>query len=376
MTAPFYVKAIFAPRDIEAFIKFPFRLYRREPHWVPPLIMERREFFHPRKNPVFEYAQVQLFTALRRGTVVGTIAAIQNERYCRYHPEDEQVGFFGIFECEPDQAVANALFNAAADWLKQHGKRVMRGPVNLTTNDVVGLLVDGFEDDPTVMMPYNPPYYAEQLEAAGFTKAKDLFAFSLTTGEYHGRLERVAARLAQGGRFRIRPVDMKQWKAELEFVRSCYNSAWARNWGFVPWTDRELAAIAKELKPLVDPRLAFMAEVDGGPAGFLIAVPDANQAIKLAQGRLFPFGLLRILWKLKVAKCSRLRTMAMGVLPQYRKRGLDALLVHHLIENAPRLGYHSSEMGWVLEDNRPMLDALEQIQAYRTKTYRVYDRVI
>ena len=362
--------------ELEAFIRFPFRLHRLEPHWVPPLLMERHDFFDPRKNPVYEYAQVQPFAALRAGEVVGTIVAVRNGRYGQFHPEEGHVGFFGCFDCVPEQAVADALFAAAGGWLKEAGLGVMRGPVNLTTNDVVGLLVDGFQDDPAIMMPYNPPSYAGHFEAAGFRKAKDLYAFSLTTAEYHGRLDRVSARLAERGGLAIRPVDLGRWKDELEFVRACYNEAWAGNWGFVPWTDRELDFIAKELKPLVDPRLAFMVEIKGVSAGFAISVPDANEAIKRARGHLFPFGLARLLWKLKVEKCSRLRTIAMGVLPRYRRLGLDAFLVHHLIRNATEMGYRGAEMGWVLEDNLPMLSALEQIKARRTKTYRVYDRAL
>ena len=376
MSAGLRVQPVAEPAELEAFIGFPFRLLRDEPHWVPPLYMERREFYHPGKNPLFEYAQVQLFSALRGPDVVGTIAAVRNDRYGQFHPLEAHVGFFGSYDCVPEQEVADALFAAAGGWLKEQGKTVMRGPVNLTTNDVVGLLVDGFGDDPALMMPYNPPYYAGQFDAAGFTQAKDLFAFSLTTREYAGRLDRVTRRLAERGRIRIRPVDLGRWKEELEFVRSCYNQAWADNWGFVPWTDRELDFIAKELKPLIDPRLAFMAEVEGVPAGFAISVPDANEAIKLARGRLFPLGLLKILWKLKVTKCSRIRTIAMGVLPQHRKRGLDAFLVGHLIESAKAMGYSGSEMGWILEDNLPMLSALEQIKARKTKTYRVYDRSV
>ena len=360
--------------DLEAFIRFPFHLHRNQAHWVPPLLAERREFFHPDRNPVYEYSRVQLFMAFRDGAPAGTIAAVRNDRYGIYHPGEADVGFFGAFECLDDPAVAEALFRAAGDWLKAQGKGVLRGPVNLTTNDVVGLLVEGFDDDPAIMMPWNPPYYAGLLEASRFAKAKDLFAFELTQGEYGGRLDQVAARLAAAGRFRIRPVDLGRFRDELEFVRSCYNVAWAANWGFVPWTDRELAFLAKELKPLVVPDLALMAEVDGSPAGFVIAVPDANEALKRAQGRLFPLGLARILWKLKVSKCSRLRTIAMGVLPQHRRRGLDALLVHQLTVNGLRKGYMSSEMGWVLEDNAPMLAALAQLRARRTKTYRVYDR--
>ncbi len=376
MTDPCQVQAVGSRAELEGFIRFPFRLLRDEPHWVPPLLMERRDFFDPGKNPLYEYAQVQPFAALRAGEVVGTIVAVRNGRYGQFHPEDAHVGFFGCFDCVPEQAVADALFGAAGAWLKERGMGVMRGPVNLTTNDVVGLLVDGFQDDPAIMMPYNPPSYAGQFEAAGFRKAKDLFAFTLTIQEYRGQLDHVSAKLAERGGIRIRPVDLGRWKDELEFVRSCYNEAWANNWGFVPWTDRELDFIARELKPLIDPRLAFMCEVNGVPAGFAISVPDANEAIKRARGRLFPFGLLKLLWKLKVEKCSRIRTIAMGVLPRYRRRGLDAFLVHHLIQGATGMGYSTGEMGWVLEDNVPMLSALDQIKARRTKTYRVYDRAL
>jgi GNAT superfamily N-acetyltransferase len=272
--------------------------------------------------------------------------------------------------------VANALFDAAAAWLKAEGKTVLRGPVNLTTNDVVGLLVEGFDDDPAILMPYNPPYYRLQFEAAGFAKAKDLYAYYMAVKDYQGQFDAVAQRLQQSGRFKIRPVDLGKWTQELEFVRSTYNVAWADNWGFVPWTDRELAFIAKELKPLIDPRLAFVVEVDGTPAGFLIAVPDAHEAIKLAKGRLLPFGLLRILWKLKVQGCHRIRTVAMGVLPAFRRKGLDAFLVHHLSVQARTLGFDGSELSWILEDNKPMLGHLEHLGARRTKTYRVYDRPI
>jgi GNAT superfamily N-acetyltransferase len=223
------------------------------------------------------------------------------------------------------------------------------------------------------MMPYNHAYYGGQLESAGLTKAKDLFAFSLTESNYKGQIDEVAERLQARGRIKIRPIDLARLHRELEFVRTCYNSAWAKNWGFVPWTDRELAFIAKELKPLVDRRFAFVAEIDGKPAGFSISIPDANQAIKLARGRLFPFGLLKILWKLKVRKCSRLRTIAMGVLPEHRRRGIDVILVHHLIRNSVGTG---SEMGWVLEDNEPMLSMLRRLGAEKTKTYRVYDRPV
>jgi GNAT superfamily N-acetyltransferase len=365
------------PEDVEAFIRFPFGLHRLEKHWVPPLLLERQEFLDPRKNPVYEYAKVQLFLARRGSEVVGTIAAVRNDRYGQYHPEEAHVGFFGLYECVADQSVADALFAAACAWLKGEGLTVARGPVNLTTNDVVGLLVEGFDLDNAVMMPYNPPYYAHQFVAAGFTKTKDLYAYYLGREEEASRrLEPIAARLARDGHVKVRPLDLGRWKQELAFVRATYNVAWKDNWGFVPWTDREMAFIAKELKPLVDPRFAFVGEVDGVPAGFIVSVPDANEALKLAKGKLLPTGLLKILWKLKVSGCTGLRTMIMGVLPEYRRRGLDLLMIHHTVVNSRKTSYLGAELSWVLEDNRALLSPLEQLGARRTKTYRVYDRPI
>jgi GNAT superfamily N-acetyltransferase len=252
----------------------------------------------------------------------------------------------------------------------------MRGPTNFTTNDVVGLLVEGFDDDPTILMPYNPPYYAEQFDAFGLSKVKDLFAVALRAEEYGGQLDKLAEKLLARSHVAFRQIDLRRWHEELGFLRRCYNEAWARNWGFVPWTDRELAAIAKELKPLIDPRLAFVGEVDGQPAAISIAVPDANEALKLARGRLFPLGLAKILWRVKVVGCRRLRVMALGVLPKYRRLGLDALLIQRTIRRGITLGYEGAEAGWILEDNEAMLSWLEHIKVRRTKVYRVFDKAL
>ena len=362
--------------EIEQYIRFPFGLYSQFPHWVPPLLMERRDFLNPRKNPVYEYAEIQPFLARRGTRVVGTITALENSRFGQFHPTERHVGFFGLYECERDPEASRALLAAAAGWLKARGLSVIRGPTNFTTNDVLGLLVEGFDDDPAILMPYNPPYYAEQLAQFGFSKAKDLYALEVRAEQYKGQLEALARRVLQNSRIRVRPVDLKRWNAELEFVRRCYNEAWANNWGFVPWTDRELAAIAKELKPLIDPRLAFVGEVDGQPAAIAIAVPDANEALKLARGHLFPLGLIKILWHVKVTRCRRVRVLALGVLPQYRRLGLDGVLIQRMIQNGIPLGYQGAEVGWILEDNEAMLRPLRHIDARRTKVYRVYDRAL
>ncbi len=376
MPADLRIEPANARGEIEQYVKFPFELYRGFPHWVPPLLMERRDFLNPRKNPVYEYAEIQPFIARRGRDVVGTITAIKNRRFGDFHPAERHVGFFGLYECRQDAEASAALLGAAGDWLRERAVTVMRGPTNFTTNDVLGLLVEGFDDDPSILMPYNPPYYADQFSTFGLRKVKDLYALEVTAERYTGQLERLSSALLARGRATVRPVDLSRWHEELEFVRRCYNEAWVKNWGFVPWTDRELAALAKELKPLIDPRLAFVGEVDGQPAAISIAVPDAHEALKLARGRLFPLGLLKVIWRIKVAGCRRMRVLALGVLPKYRRLGLDALLIQRTIASGLSLGYRRAELGWILEDNEAMLRPLEHIAAERTKVYRVYDRAL
>ena len=337
------------PAQIEAFIRFPFELYRGYPHWVPPLLMERRDFLNPKKNPLYEYAQVRPLIARSNGRVVGTIAAVRNDRYGQYHNDERGVGFFGLYECIDDQAVAYALLGAAAAWLGEQGFNVMRGPVNLTTNDVVGLLVDGFDDDPVLLMPYNPPYYAAQLESFGLRKCKDLLAFEATVAQSTGKLDEIADKLLARGRCTIRPVNLSRFRDELEFL-------------------------AKELKPLVDPRLTFVGEVDGKPAGISISIPDANEGLRLAKGHLFPTGLLKLLWRVKVRRCRRVRTVALGVLPEHRRLGLETILIQRTIRNSGELGYFGGELGWILEDNEAMLRPIRRLGARQTKVFRVYDR--
>jgi GNAT superfamily N-acetyltransferase len=363
-------------RGVEAFLRFPFTLYRGDPHWVPPLLMERRAFLDPRRNPIYEYAAVRLFLARRGGQVAGTIAAVRNDRYGAFHPDEAHVGFFGLYECVEDAEVSDALLEASARWLRGQGKTVMRGPTNLTTNDVMGLLVEGFEDDPVLLMPYNPGYYAAQLESFGLRKAKDLLAFEVVSERSRGRLDQAAARVLGRDRFTARRVDMRRWRRELEFVRRCYNEAWAANWGFVPWTDRELEFMASELKPLVDPALVHFVEANGEPVGFSIGVPDAHEALKRAGGRLLPLGLPRILWKLKVEGCRRIRVLALGVLPRWRRLGLETVLIQRTIHDGLERGYRRAEVGWVLEDNEAMIRSLGRIGAERTKRFRVYDRPV
>ncbi|ATB48070.1 N-acetyltransferase [Corallococcus macrosporus] len=359
------------------FIRLPYPLYKNDPHWVPPLEMERRDFLDPKKNPFFEYGELELFLARRGPDVVGRIAAIRNPRHMELHGTKE--GFFGLFECVNDAGVARSLLEAGASWLRQRGMDAMLGPANLSSNQDWGLLIEGFDSPPAVMMPHNPPYYAALLEACGLTKAKDLYAFELSSSaQPPEKVVRISEKIRQRDGVVVRPVDMKNLDAEVKRIRDIYNSAWEKNWGFVPFTDAEFDHLAKELKTVVRPELALMAEVQGEPVAFSLTVPDANQAIRAANGRLTTFGLPIGLVKLALAsrRINRLRLIILGIKEGYRRRGLDAILYLDTLRTAKRLGYVGGEISWTLEDNHLVNRAIESMGAQRSKTYRVYQRAL
>ncbi|NVJ01995.1 N-acetyltransferase [Myxococcus sp. AM009] len=359
------------------FIRLPYALYQSDPHWVAPLEMERRDFLDPKKNPFFEYGELELFLARRGPVVVGRIAAIRNPRHMELHGTKE--GFFGLFECVNDAGITRSLLEAAASWLRQRGMNAMLGPANLSSNQEWGLLIDGFDTPPAVMMPHNPPYYAALLEACGLTKAKDLYAYELSSSaQPPEKVVRIAEKLRVRDGVVVRPVNMKDLDAEVKRIRDIYNSAWEKNWGFVPFTDAEFDHLAKELKTVVRPELALVAEIQGEPVAFSLTVPDANQAIRAANGRLTTFGLPIGLVKLALAsrRINRLRLIILGIKEGYRRRGLDAILYLDTLRTAKRLGYVGGEISWTLEDNHLVNRAIESMGAQRSKTYRVYTRAL
>jgi GNAT superfamily N-acetyltransferase len=325
-------------------------------------------------HPFYQHAQAQLFLARNGdGQVVGRVAAIKNDAHTAQHHDG--VGFFGFFESERDPAIAAALFDAARAWLSSRGLRVMRGPVSPSINDEVGLLIDGFDTPPVVMMPHNPPWYAELVEASGFAKAKDLLAYRhLKASTDVQRVTRMADVLAKRNKIVIRPLNMKHFQAEVDRVRFLYNTAWEANWGAVPMTDAEFADLAKQLKPVVVPDLVAFGEVDGQLAGFALALPDLNVALKHMDGRLLPFGWAKALWYSR--KVPGLRTLTLGVLPQFRRTGLAELLYLTIIRNGLAKGMTYGESSWILEDNYLMRQALEKIGGEAYKTYRLYDKPI
>jgi GNAT superfamily N-acetyltransferase len=371
---PLTIDAVTTARDKKQFIRFPWTIYRGDPHWVPPLLMERRDFLDPAKNPFFEHSDVRLFLAREDGAVVGRIAAIVNHNHVARH--GERAGFFGLFECVDRQEVANALFDAAAASLRAAGMQVMRGPENLSINDDLGLLVKGFDRPPFVMMPHNPPYYERLVEGYGFSKAMDLLAYY---GEHYDqappeRFERGMAVIRKRYRFDIRTLDMKRFDEEVDLIKTVYNEAWEDNWNAIPMTDREFTHLAKDLKLVIDPEMCIIAEVNGRVAGFSLALPDLNRALIKINGRLFPSGLIKLLWHKR--KINGVRVLTMGVLPPYRHMGISTALIYETYKRGGQRGYHVGELSWILETNAPMNNALVNAGFVVHKTYRLYDRAL
>lgn len=357
-------------RGLNRFIAFPYDHYRGDPLWVPPLRMDVRTLLSPRKNPFFQHAEAQYFVGRAEGRTGGRIAAIKNDAHNREH--HDRVGFHGFFESVNDQAVADALFDAAAHWLRAKGCDTMRGPMSPSINEECGLLVEGFDAPPTVMMPHNPPWYGALHERYGFAKAKDLYVFEGAGAEPPERYVRAANVLAERKGITLRPLDMKRFAEEVELVKTLYNQAWEKNWGFIPLTDAEIDHLAKQLKPVVVPELVCFAERAGQVIGFSVALPDLNVALKHnPSGRLFP-GILKILWHAR--RITRIRVLLLGVLPEYRQIGVDALMYHWIWTKGIAKGYRWAEGSWILEDNAPIIKAAERLGFQHYKTYRIYDK--
>ena len=354
------------------FLTLPYRLHQHHARFVPPLRRERAALFDRRRHPFFQHAEAQYFVARHRGRPVGCIEAIVNHAHNRFH--GDRVGFFGAFDCVDDAEVAGALLGQAADWLRDRGLTVMRGPATHSTNETCGLLIEGHGDLPFVGMPWNPSYYAGLLEASGLRKAKDLYSWEMETDrDVPAKMRRLIGRITQDGRIRVRPLEVRDYAAEVRRVMDLYNRSWERNWGFVPLTETEFHYAAAQLRPLVTryPDGVLIAEVAGQPAGFCVGVMDAHQAlVRLRDGRLFPFGLFRLQRGLR--RVDRARVMAFGVLPEYRNLGLDALMTVTILEVARRHGCRRAELGWTLEDNAVINRALAAFTR-RSKTYRLYE---
>ncbi len=372
------VRAARTRRDLKRFIDLPYRLHARDPVWVPPLRRDVESLLSRTKNPFFEHAEAEYFITERDGEVVGRIAAISNRLHNETH--GDRVGFFGFFESVDDQAVADALLEVAAAWCRERNHDVLRGPASFSVNDECGLLVDGFESPPTLMMPHNPRYYVPLLERAGFAKAKDLWVYQGGTEEHYvpvpERLARGTELIRQRQGINLRSLNMKDFQGEVERIKELYNAAWERNWGFVPMTEHEIDHLAEQFKPVVIPEMVPMAEKDGKLIGFGIALPDLNVVFRRHRsGRLFPM-ILDLLWSLKMRRIRRARILLLGVHPDYRGKGVDAMLYHWIWTKSGERQIYWGEAGWILEDNPAMNAGLEKMTFRVYKTYRLYDRTL
>jgi GNAT superfamily N-acetyltransferase len=368
--------------ELMTFISFPWEVYKDDAYWVPPLISERVEFLDREESPFFKHAKGEYFIARRNGKVVGTIAAFTNELYNQFH--ESNVGFFGFFEVFDDPPAAEGLLATAMDWCKQVGHESVIGPAQFSTNDELGLLIDGYNDRPRILMTYNPPRYQAYIESFGFEKAMDLWAYSLSLKEFREnipeKLIRVVEKIRTRKNFHIRPIDMRKFDDEVEKIKYVYNKSWERNWGFVPFTDPEIDRLAASLKPLLDPNVVFLVELEGETIGFGLSLPDLNQPLRLAYPTptsIETVTMLKLVWHWKVRrKVDWLRVFALGVIPEYRGTGVDALMYIETAKAALRRGYKWAEMSWILENNDMMNRSIQMLGGKVYKTYRMYQKSI
>ena len=364
--------------ELARFVRLPMRLSAADPAWIAPLISERMAAFSPGANPFFDHAEVQLWLAVRDGIDVGRISAQIDD----LAPRDagRPAGHFGLIAAVDDAEVFARLLETAEAWLKARGCAVAMGPFNLSINEEVGLLVEGFETPPMVMMGHDRPYAAGRIEAEGYAKAKDVYAYlcKVTDPLPPGVARRVGRGLAPG--VALRMLDMKRYDAEVAELTQILNDAWSGNWGFTPTTEAETRQLAKALKAVIDPRLVWFAEIDGETAGFIVLLPNVNEALAGLDGRLAPFGWAKLLWRLKVKGLKSARVPLMGVRRKFGDSLRGQLLPFQLIDAARNqargLGYEDCELSFILEDNLPMRRICEVVGAHRYKTYRIYEKAL
>ncbi|MFB3885842.1 MAG: N-acetyltransferase [Thermodesulfobacteriota bacterium] len=366
-----HIEEVKSQQDLMAFIRFSREIYKGDRYWVPPLIKDLLSKFSP-KHPFRSHSEMILFMADRAGQPVGRIAGIIDHHYIEFH--QEKTGFFGFFESIADAAVAERLLSEVAKWLKDRGMEKMAGPMNPSTNDECGLLVEGFDASPCLMMPYNPPYYPSLLEEFGLKKAMDLYAYRLEESCFLAdRLFRITERLLKKDpQLRIRPINLRRLDEELKIIKEIYNDAWRRNWGFVPLTEAEIDDLARNLKPLVVPDLVLVAYWGKEPIGFAVSLPDYNEVLKHLNGKVGFWGALKFFYYSR--KIKTIRVMLLGVKQAFQKKGVEGLLYVETFKRGIQKGYFQSECSWILESNLLMQHGIEAMGGRRYKTYRIYEK--
>jgi len=375
-THPLSVVEVRSRTEGDQFIKFPWRIYRNDPAWVPPLIIERKAFLDRKRHSFYQHGNAALFLAKRNGEIVGRIMASDDPNYNALHQSN--VGCFGLFESTDDVDVAAALLERAAKWLRRRGRSEIMGPIDYSTNYVCGLLIDGFQHPPTVLTAHNPPYYARLIEACGFEKVKDWYAWWFNPDNAPvSRLRRLVDARARKTSVKIRPIDLRRLADESQRLAAVFNEAWKNNWGFVPFTQAEAKNMATEMRPIIDPRMTLIAEIDNAPVAFVICVPDINVALHRINGRLtrfgLPIGLIKLLYHRR--KIRTVRFVALGVLEKYRRAGIAEMLVLQVMEEGASRGF-KGELSMTLEDNVMINRFVEAIGAQRYKTYRIFKRTL
>jgi hypothetical protein len=361
---------------LKRFLLLPAALHAGDRNWVQPLMFERLEHLNPQKNPWFDHAEVGYWLAFRGERPVGRISAqidrLHLERY------DDATGHFGFLDAEDDAEVFAAMFEAAEGWLRARGMRRVTGPFSLSINDESGLLVEGFETPPYMMMGHAPRYYGPRVEEQGYRTAKNLIAYLYNIAEPSPRAQRMLERLSQGAGLSFRPIVMRRFDEELQTIVDIFNDAWSDNWGFVPMTPAEVRYMGKNLKPIIRPENAWIGEVEGRPAAMTVTLPNINEAIADLRGRLLPFGWAKLLWRLKVRGTRSARMVLMGVRKPYQGTPRGAALALGVTEALRSWhaahGHQEAEFSWVLEDNRPVIDMIELLGGRAYKTYRVYEK--
>ncbi|RMH62702.1 MAG: N-acetyltransferase [Calditrichaeota bacterium] len=371
------IQPVQSAKEKKLFIDLEWQLEKNTPHWVSPLRMERAKVLDTKKNPFYHHSEIALFIARKNGLPVGRIAAIKNDNHNAFHKD--KTGFWGFFECIDDQQAAKALFDAAADWLRQRGCDRMWGPMNPSTNDECGLLIDGFDTPPMLMMTHNPSFYPRLVESYGNYKVKDLYAWYQTTEDalarVNDKLKRVSEKVLKRYHISIRNMDVKHIDREVKLMKEVYNNAWSRNWGFVPFTEEEFDHAADGLKDIADPDFLLMAEKDGRPVGFSVTLPNLNEVLaRIPDGRLLPTGIFKLLTGIK--KIQTVRVLILGVIKEYQFSGLGSAFYLRTMEAAQKKGIIGGEMSWILEDNLTMNRAIESFGSRIYKTYRIYEYML
>jgi GNAT superfamily N-acetyltransferase len=367
------IRKVVTKKDLKRFIRFPWAVYESDPNWVPPLILDMKDRLNRRKHPFFEHAEADYYLALRDGRPVGRIAAILDRNHNQAH--QEKMAFFGLYESFNEPEVARALVDTAAAWGAARGMDRLRGPVNLSMNDECGFLLEGFDARPVVMMSYNPRFYLDLMAACGLEKAKDLYAFLKgRERKLSPKAEEFLERLRRSGQFSFRTIDKAHVREEALHIASIYNAGWQKNWGFVPWTDREMGHMAKNLAQFADLDLVFFAEHKGRTVGFAAALPDFNQVFRKMNGRLLPFGIFKFLAGRR--KIDGVRAIVFGVIPEFMHTGLAYLLYDEFEKAIIRKGHHWCELSWQLEDNQAINHFAASIGAVLYRKYRIYEKRI